>query len=134
MAKTGSACRQPAHTANSLSPLHCRCCTPASATAPGAAATGEAQDTSATETPVEQQYHRQYPGGGHHHAPKHAADVCIIGAGASGIASALRLRQKGYKDVVILERNTFPGGKAVTLKVEPNNTSLYVAALVGEGY
>lgn len=60
------------------------------------------------------------------------SDVCIIGAGASGLASALRLRQKGYKDVVIFERNAVPGGKAITLHVGPDNSPVYLAAIFGE--
>lgn len=74
----------------------------------------------------------KYAGAGQHQETQNAADVCIIGAGASGLSSALRLRQKGYKDIVIFERNAGPGGKAVTLKVEPDNTSLYLGALLGE--
>ncbi len=34
----------------------------------------------------------------------------IIGAGISGIAASIRMRNKGYK-VVVYEANTFPGGK-----------------------
>ena len=34
----------------------------------------------------------------------------IIGSGIAGIASALRLKKKGY-DVTIFEANSYPGGK-----------------------
>ena len=34
----------------------------------------------------------------------------VIGAGIAGIASAIRLRNKGF-EVQVLEKNTYPGGK-----------------------
>ena len=37
-------------------------------------------------------------------------DVIIIGAGPSGLATAIRLRELGVKDVVVLERETEAGG------------------------
>ncbi len=40
----------------------------------------------------------------------------IIGSGIAGIASAIRLRIKGY-DVVIFEKNDFPGGKLTSLSI-----------------
>jgi glycine/D-amino acid oxidase-like deaminating enzyme len=74
----------------------------------------------------------KYAGAGQHQETQNAADVCIIGAGASGLSSALRLRQKSYKDIVIFERNAGPGDKAVTRQVEPNNTTIHIAALLGK--
>ena len=41
----------------------------------------------------------------------------VIGAGISGIAAAIRMRNKGYK-VTVYEANSFPGGK---LSTESNN-------------
>ena len=43
--------------------------------------------------------------------------VAVIGAGVSGIASAIRMRKKGY-DVTVFEANSFPGGKCSS---ESNN-------------
>ncbi len=37
-------------------------------------------------------------------------DVIIIGAGPAGLATAIRLRELGVKDVVLLERETHAGG------------------------
>jgi phytoene dehydrogenase-like protein len=34
----------------------------------------------------------------------------VIGAGVSGLAAAIRMRNKGYK-VTVFEANSFPGGK-----------------------
>lgn len=36
--------------------------------------------------------------------------VVIIGGGPAGLASAIRLYEKGIKDIVILEREHHPGG------------------------
>ncbi len=51
--------------------------------------------------------------------PPHQVDFAIIGAGFSGLGAAIRLKQAGYSDLVILERaddvggtwrdNTYPG-------------------------
>lgn len=38
------------------------------------------------------------------------AEICIIGAGASGLSAAYYLRKKGYKNVVVLEKNSYVGG------------------------
>ena len=38
----------------------------------------------------------------------------IIGSGIAGIASAIRLQNKGYS-VQILEKNNYPGGKITQL-------------------
>ena len=34
----------------------------------------------------------------------------IIGGGPAGLAAALRLREKGIQDILILGREQFPGG------------------------
>ena len=34
----------------------------------------------------------------------------VIGTGVSGLAAAIRMRNKGYK-VTVFEANSFPGGK-----------------------
>ena len=34
----------------------------------------------------------------------------VIGAGVSGLAASIRMRNKGYK-VTVYEANSFPGGK-----------------------
>ena len=39
----------------------------------------------------------------------------VIGAGIAGIASAIRLRKKGYT-VTVIETNSYPGGKLHVLK------------------
>ena len=46
-----------------------------------------------------------------------AAKAIVIGSGIAGIASALRLRKKGY-DVTVFEANEYVGGKLHTLKKE----------------
>lgn len=38
------------------------------------------------------------------------ARACIVGAGIAGLASAIRLREKGY-EVAVFEANAYPGGK-----------------------
>jgi len=43
------------------------------------------------------------------------ARAIIIGAGIGGIATAIRLRKKGY-EVTVLEANTYPGGKLHSLQ------------------
>jgi fumarate reductase flavoprotein subunit len=40
------------------------------------------------------------------------ADLVVIGAGASGLAAAVRAREAGVKDVVVLEKTSHPGGNA----------------------
>ncbi|WIA23398.1 hypothetical protein OEZ85_000156 [Tetradesmus obliquus] len=71
----------------------------------------------------------------HFKPPASKRSVCIIGAGAGGLSSAMRLRQKGYKDITVFERSAGPGGKAVTVEVENNEgvktAPLYIAALLG---
>lgn len=43
--------------------------------------------------------------------------VLVIGAGIGGIATALRLRKKGYS-VTVLERNDYPGGKLHAINLD----------------
>ena len=43
--------------------------------------------------------------------PKKAGRVCVVGAGPAGIHMALRLKQKGYSKVNILEKTFRVGGK-----------------------
>lgn len=43
--------------------------------------------------------------------------VIIVGAGASGIAAASRLIEKGIKDVLVLEAEDRVGGRVYTLDV-----------------
>lgn len=42
---------------------------------------------------------------------KNQKKVCIIGAGPAGLAAAQRLKEKGYQDVIILEKDDHAGGK-----------------------
>ena len=42
--------------------------------------------------------------------------IAIVGAGPSGIHMALALKQRGFKDVTILEKTRFVGGKSWTIK------------------
>lgn len=37
-------------------------------------------------------------------------DILIIGAGAAGMAAALAAQQKGYRDILLVERKEMPGG------------------------
>lgn len=48
---------------------------------------------------------------------QHNKRCAVIGAGVSGIAASIRMRNKGY-DVTVYEANSFPGGK---LSSESNN-------------
>ena len=43
-------------------------------------------------------------------------NAIVIGSGIAGIASAIRLQQKGYK-VTVYEKNGYPGGKLSTFKL-----------------
>ncbi|MDX1333077.1 MAG: FAD-dependent oxidoreductase, partial [Robiginitalea sp.] len=38
------------------------------------------------------------------------AQACVVGSGIAGLASAIRLRKKGY-EVKVFEANPYPGGK-----------------------
>ncbi len=42
--------------------------------------------------------------------------VCVVGSGIAGIASAIRLANKGY-DVHVYESNSYPGGKLTNLQL-----------------
>lgn len=42
-------------------------------------------------------------------------NAIVVGSGIAGIASAIRLKAKGY-DVTVLEKNSYPGGKLSTFK------------------
>ena len=41
--------------------------------------------------------------------------ICIVGAGAAGIAAAVTLRSLGYRHLTILERGERVGGKCWTI-------------------
>lgn len=43
--------------------------------------------------------------------------VIIIGSGIAGLAAALRMRKRGF-DVLVLERNKYPGGKIYNLEIQ----------------
>ncbi|HEV7716416.1 MAG TPA: NAD(P)/FAD-dependent oxidoreductase [Steroidobacteraceae bacterium] len=55
--------------------------------------------------------------------------VLVLGAGAAGLAAALKLREMGH-DVTILEARTRPGGRVHTLR-EPFSDGLYAEAGAG---
>ena len=61
-----------------------------------------------------------------------SSSVCIIGAGASGLSTNLRLQAKGYAhdDIVIFEKETTPGGKALDYKA-PDGKSFMMGAITG---
>ncbi|HJK96653.1 MAG TPA: FAD-dependent oxidoreductase, partial [Polyangiaceae bacterium LLY-WYZ-14_1] len=42
--------------------------------------------------------------------PPHVHDVVIIGAGFAGLCAAIRMRQDGWRDVVVLEASDRLGG------------------------
>ena len=42
--------------------------------------------------------------------------VIVVGSGIAGIATSIRLAQKGY-DVHVFESNTYPGGKLSAFKL-----------------
>jgi predicted NAD/FAD-binding protein len=44
--------------------------------------------------------------------------ICIVGAGASGLAVAQALRRRGYRHITLLERDTRIGGKCWTIEHE----------------
>jgi len=56
-------------------------------------------------------------------------NILILGAGASGLAAALKLREMGH-EVTILEARTRPGGRIHTLR-EPFSDGLYAEAGAG---
>lgn len=41
--------------------------------------------------------------------------ICIVGAGAAGLSAAYFLRKKGYKNIIILEKEKQAGGKCRTI-------------------
>ena len=43
-------------------------------------------------------------------------NAIVVGSGIAGIASAIRLQQKGY-NVTVYEKNCYPGGKLSTFKL-----------------
>lgn len=50
--------------------------------------------------------------------------VAVIGAGVSGISAAYELKKKGYKDVVVFEKENRVGGKCSTVDIEGRNYEL----------
>lgn len=50
--------------------------------------------------------------------------IIIIGAGISGISSALALKTKGYTNITILEKNDYIGGKLKSIEVEGKEYSV----------
>ncbi|EQC26490.1 hypothetical protein SDRG_15668 [Saprolegnia diclina VS20] len=59
------------------------------------------------------------------------APVCILGAGPSGLASALRLAEKGITDVVIFDKKDGPGGKTENW-VSPEGFNHHIGAIFGD--
>jgi hypothetical protein len=55
--------------------------------------------------------------------------ICIVGAGASGLATAHALRRRGYGRVTVLEREPRVGGKCFTVKVDGRSYEMGAAAL-----
>ena len=47
-----------------------------------------------------------------------APRVCIVGGGAAGLAAAWYLGKRGYRDVVVLEKEDRPGGKCDTVALD----------------
>jgi len=47
-----------------------------------------------------------------------ATRFCIIGAGAAGLTAAETLKSKGYKNITILEKESFAGGKCRSFEYE----------------
>ena len=58
-----------------------------------------------------------------------ARKILILGAGAAGLAAALKLRELGY-DVMVLEARMRPGGRIYTVR-EPFSDGLYAEAGAG---
>lgn len=50
--------------------------------------------------------------------------VCIIGGGPAGLAAAWYLHQRGYRQVVVLEKEARPGGKCDTVGVDGRSYEL----------
>lgn len=57
--------------------------------------------------------------------------VCVLGGGAAGLAAAWYLRQRGYRQVVVLEKEDRPGGKCHTVSVDgrPYELGAFTATL-----
>ena len=45
-------------------------------------------------------------------------NVAVIGSGIAGLASAIRLANKGHR-VTVFEKNNYPGGKIAQIKLGP---------------
>jgi Flavin containing amine oxidoreductase len=50
--------------------------------------------------------------------------IGIIGAGAAGLSAALALRKKGYKNITLLEKEAYAGGKCHTFYYQGRNFEL----------
>jgi monoamine oxidase len=61
--------------------------------------------------------------------PTSGRKILILGAGAAGLAAALKLREMGH-EVTVLEARTHPGGRIHTLR-EPFSDGLYAEAGAG---
>lgn len=59
--------------------------------------------------------------------------VAIIGAGAAGISAAHYLRQKGYRQITLIDRRARVGGKCLTQTIDGRNYELG-ALVVGNTY
>lgn len=44
--------------------------------------------------------------------------IAIVGAGSAGLTAAQKLKQKGYKNITIFEKNDYVGGKCSTAEIE----------------
>jgi glycine/D-amino acid oxidase-like deaminating enzyme len=55
--------------------------------------------------------------------------ICIVGAGAAGLAAAHALRQRGYRHLTVLEREPRVGGKCWTISYEGRSYELGAGAL-----
>ena len=52
---------------------------------------------------------------------------CIVGAGAAGLSAARALREKGYKNITVFEKNNKAGGKCHTFEYEGRSYDLCAA-------
>lgn len=55
---------------------------------------------------------------------KNSSRICIIGAGAAGLSAGYFLKEKGYQQVTILEREARIGGKCLSLTYEGKSFDL----------
>lgn len=60
--------------------------------------------------------------------------IVIIGGGASGIHMAFSLKQRGYTNINILEKNSYLGGKTKTENIGDNTLWYGAAAAIGDVY